>query len=193
MRRLGAGWTRRYKTLDFVGQSRLRRGCHNPRCRSALLVIDVRFVEWWSQPRRRRHLGQTANLAPCLTRGVGRNVRFTFSDDQVIDAAMAQALHADMCRNHRLVAWAVMSDEPAYPERFTARVVTGRPCHMSWSARSLRRFSNNCRPAYTELGASRCTHLRCSRSGSQGRPRRSSSPEIRSLWTGVRLADSSSP
>ena len=49
------------------------------------------------------------------------------TDDQVIDATMARALHADACRDHALVAWVVMWDEPAYPDRFIARLVTQSP------------------------------------------------------------------
>jgi hypothetical protein len=37
---------------------------------------------------------------------------------------MARALHADACREHAAVAWAVLWDLPAYPERFAARLVT---------------------------------------------------------------------
>jgi len=44
--------------------------------------------------------------------------------DQIIDADAARALHADACRDSPLVAWAVMWDEPAYPDRFTARLLT---------------------------------------------------------------------
>ena len=44
--------------------------------------------------------------------------------DQLIDAAMARALHADACRDHALVAWAVLWDLPAYPDRYAARLVT---------------------------------------------------------------------
>jgi hypothetical protein len=41
---------------------------------------------------------------------------------------MARALHADACRDHALVAWVVMFDLPAYPERYAARLVTsGNP------------------------------------------------------------------
>src|SRR5689334_14326945 len=48
--------------------------------------------------------------------------------DQLIDAAMARSLHADACRDHALVAWVVLWDLPAYPERFAARLVTsGKP------------------------------------------------------------------
>jgi hypothetical protein len=31
---------------------------------------------------------------------------------------MARALHADACRAHAIVAWVVMWDLPAYPERY---------------------------------------------------------------------------
>ena len=44
--------------------------------------------------------------------------------DQIIDATMARALHADACRNHAAVAWVVLWDLPAYPERYAARLAT---------------------------------------------------------------------
>ena len=44
--------------------------------------------------------------------------------DQVIDAVMAHALHADACRDHALVAWVVMRDAPVYPDQFIARMAT---------------------------------------------------------------------
>ena len=51
-----------------------------------------------------------------------------YADDQLIDATMARALHADACRDHAMVAWVVMFDLPAYPERYAARLVTsGNP------------------------------------------------------------------
>ena len=37
---------------------------------------------------------------------------------------MARALHSDACRDHALVAWIVLWDLPAYPERFAARLAT---------------------------------------------------------------------
>ena len=40
---------------------------------------------------------------------------------------MARALHADACREHALVAWIVLWDLPAYPERFAARLATSSP------------------------------------------------------------------
>ena len=49
------------------------------------------------------------------------------ANDQLIDAAMACSLHADACRDHALVAWIVLWDLPAYPERFAARLATNGP------------------------------------------------------------------
>ena len=43
---------------------------------------------------------------------------------QIINAAMARALHADACRDHAAVAWVVLWDLPAYPERYAARLAT---------------------------------------------------------------------
>jgi len=37
--------------------------------------------------------------------------------DQLIDATMARALHADACRTHAIVAWVVMWDMPAHPNQ----------------------------------------------------------------------------
>jgi hypothetical protein len=50
-----------------------------------------------------------------------------YGTDQLIDAAMARSLHADACRNHAIVAWVVMWDLPAYPDRFAARLATNAP------------------------------------------------------------------
>ena len=36
---------------------------------------------------------------------------------------MARSLHADACWDHALVAWIVLWDLPAYPERYAARLV----------------------------------------------------------------------
>lgn len=46
--------------------------------------------------------------------------------DQIIDAVAAQALHADACRDHPVVGWVVMRDQPA-PGAFIARLVTDTP------------------------------------------------------------------
>jgi hypothetical protein len=46
--------------------------------------------------------------------------------DQVIDAVMARALHADACRDQAVVAWVVMRDAPGYPDRAIARLATKR-------------------------------------------------------------------
>jgi hypothetical protein len=32
--------------------------------------------------------------------------------DQIIDAVTAQALHADACRDHPIMGWVVMRDQP---------------------------------------------------------------------------------
>ncbi len=45
-------------------------------------------------------------------------------NDQIIDVAMARSLHADACRNHAAVAWAVFRDLPAYPDQYAARLAT---------------------------------------------------------------------
>ncbi|MBV8612668.1 MAG: hypothetical protein JOY66_02705 [Acetobacteraceae bacterium] len=47
--------------------------------------------------------------------------------DQIVDAAMACALHADACRTHPLVGWVVMRDPPEHPDRFVARLMTEAP------------------------------------------------------------------
>jgi hypothetical protein len=47
--------------------------------------------------------------------------------DQIIDATMAQSLHADVCRTSPLVGWLVMRDPPDYPGKATARLVTDEP------------------------------------------------------------------
>jgi protein gp37 len=46
--------------------------------------------------------------------------------NQVVDAAMARALHADACRDHALAAWIVMRDAPGYPDQVIARLATKR-------------------------------------------------------------------
>jgi hypothetical protein len=47
-----------------------------------------------------------------------------YPTDQIINPAMARALHADACRRYAIVAWVVLWDLPAHPERFAARLVT---------------------------------------------------------------------
>jgi hypothetical protein len=49
--------------------------------------------------------------------------------DQIIDPAMARSLHADACRKHGLVGWAVMKDPAEYLDKFVARLVAPR-CNM---------------------------------------------------------------
>lgn len=58
-------------------------------------------------------------------------------DDQIIDAAMARALHLDACRTHPVVGWVVMRDPPDYPDRVVARLVTRAPCPYVLVADSL--------------------------------------------------------
>src|SRR4051794_622602 len=60
-----------------------------------------------------------------------------YDNDQLIDAAMAHSLHADACRDHSLVAWIVLWDLPAYPERYAARLVTNGPSPYLLLARTL--------------------------------------------------------
>ena len=55
-------------------------------------------------------------------RGMGT---LPYGTDQLIDPAMARALHADACRNHAVVAWVVLWDLPAYPERYATRRRSG--------------------------------------------------------------------
>jgi hypothetical protein len=45
---------------------------------------------------------------------------------------MARSLHADACRDHALVAWVVLWDLPAYPERYAARLVTSGQAPSSY-------------------------------------------------------------
>src|SRR3954447_4056736 len=53
-----------------------------------------------------------------------RHSSLPYANDQIIDATMARALHADAFRDHALVAWVVLWDLPAYPERYAAWLVT---------------------------------------------------------------------
>jgi hypothetical protein len=47
--------------------------------------------------------------------------------DQIIDALMACAIHADAARTHLLMGWIVMQDQPDYPDEMIARLVTDAP------------------------------------------------------------------
>jgi hypothetical protein len=46
-----------------------------------------------------------------------------YGTNQLIDPTMARALHADACRTHAIVAWVVMWDLPAHPNRYATRLV----------------------------------------------------------------------
>src|SRR3954447_13207548 len=56
-------------------------------------------------------------------RGIG-NATLPHGTDQLIEPTMARALHAVACRTHAIVAWVVMWDLPAHPNRYAARLVT---------------------------------------------------------------------
>jgi hypothetical protein len=56
--------------------------------------------------------------------------------DQIIDAVTAQALHVDACRDHSIVDWVVMRDQPE-PGMFIARLVTDVPTSYLLRADSL--------------------------------------------------------
>ena len=58
-------------------------------------------------------------------------------DDQIIDAAMAQAIQTDVIRTRPIAGWVVMRDPPDYPEKFIARLVTDRPTPYVLMAASL--------------------------------------------------------
>jgi hypothetical protein len=47
--------------------------------------------------------------------------------DQIIDAVIARAIHADAVRSHPLVGWIVMRDQPDHPDEMIARLVTEVP------------------------------------------------------------------
>jgi hypothetical protein len=53
-----------------------------------------------------------------------RRGHLPFPGHQLIDADWTHSLHAVACRNHAAVAWVVMWDLPAYPERYAARLAT---------------------------------------------------------------------
>jgi len=71
-------------------------------------------------------------LAAFLPRQLlSRHGSLALPGDQIIDPAMARSLHADACRAHAAVAWAVLWDLPAYSERFAARAGDPRPLYPS--------------------------------------------------------------
>ena len=66
------------------------------------------------------------DIADAVIRPLSVDIR-PYGTDQIIDAAMARSLQADACRDHALVAWVVLWDLPAYPERYAARLATNDP------------------------------------------------------------------
>jgi hypothetical protein len=55
---------------------------------------------------------------------MSRAASLPYPGDQIVDLAMARALHADACRTHTIVAWVVVWDLPAYPNRYAALLAT---------------------------------------------------------------------
>jgi len=47
--------------------------------------------------------------------------------DQIIEAVLAQELHADACQTRPMVGWMVTQDGPDYPGKVVARLVTDGP------------------------------------------------------------------
>ena len=80
--------------------------------------------------------------------------------DQIIDALMACAIHADAARSHPLVGWIVMQDQPDYPDEMIACLVTDTPRPTSCEATRWLRCRPNCRLAWSESNASRPTRQR---------------------------------
>jgi hypothetical protein len=58
-------------------------------------------------------------------------------DDQIVDAAMAQALQSDLSRTRPIVGWVVMRDPPDCPDKIIGRLVTDRPTSYLLIAESL--------------------------------------------------------
>jgi hypothetical protein len=67
------------------------------------------------------------NVAHAVLDRYMRSIPLPYPGDQIIDTAMARALHADACRSHAIVAWIVLWDLPAYSGRYAARLATGSP------------------------------------------------------------------
>jgi hypothetical protein len=55
--------------------------------------------------------------------------------DQITDAVMARALHADAVRVHPLAAWVILRDPVDYPGELVARLVTDTltPYVLRWT------------------------------------------------------------
>jgi hypothetical protein len=86
-------------------------------------------------------------------------------DDQIIDAAMAQALQADVIRTRPIVGWIVMRDPSDYPDKIIARLVTDRPTPYVLVAGILRNYGRNCQQEWYVWNASHLICLRWWRSG----------------------------
>ena len=89
---------------------------------SSFVVMEKEAVKCHSRPP-----AFAARVAGTQGQYDGNQVTDTlpYPGGQIINAAMARALHADACRGHAAVAWVVLWDLPAYPERYAARRRSG--------------------------------------------------------------------
>jgi hypothetical protein len=71
--------------------------------------------------------------------------------DQIIDAAMAEGLHADACRAHALIGWIITRDPPEYPDKVTARLVTDVPTPYVMIANRLAELQGQLPPGLVRL------------------------------------------
>jgi hypothetical protein len=67
--------------------------------------------------------------------------------DQIIDAVMARALHADAVRAHPLVTWIIKRGQSDYPDEVVARLITDAPTPYVLLADSLAGCRPSCQPA----------------------------------------------
>jgi hypothetical protein len=67
--------------------------------------------------------------------------------DQIIDAVMTRAIHADTARTHPLVGWIVMRDQPDYPDEMIARWLTDTPTRYVLRGHPLAEVQAHLRPA----------------------------------------------
>jgi len=72
---------------------------------------------------------------------------------------MARSLRADARREHTLVAWVVMQDPPAYPDRFVARLATNAPTPYMLVADTLAGFQAQLPPAARSGAVRACPFL----------------------------------
>lgn len=80
----------------------------------------------------------------------GRQVVNAVSD-KVINAEVAQSLSADVARDHGLVGWVVVRDQPT-PSAFVARLVTDEPTPYALQAATLEELRAQLPPGLTPSG-----------------------------------------